>query len=442
MKLFTWFCIYFWTTIHLVCAETPFRICPVKVHDPNILWADGTWHAIRVASDQNVYLGLSTHSLEHSAVLVRFEPKSQKFTVVADMGEITSTPIGPEGYVPQGKIHTPIFEHKGKLYFGTHVGATSKRKATDKYKPYPGGRFLSYDLKTEKCRVLGSAPEREGLVTMAVDFERGKLYGLTDSSGFFLICDIQSGEVQNLGGTETEWMEDKRLEVAKHVRPCRYLGVDPETGKVYGSRKDGNIYCYDPATGELKDAGLNVRDGIVGKASEEARKNSMWRTIRYDAQTKSFYGVHHHTTSLFRFNPSTKVIEPIVRISPTTLREAESSKDASRLAFVLNPKRVIYHISHGPVVEVSGRGKGGQQAYLISYDLNKNVYKDHGALFWGDRRVIACDSLAEAEDETLFAIAAVEIVNPVKLEELRKVRGVGSSLPFERVLIEISPKGL
>ena len=80
---------------------------------------DGQWQGITVASDGNCYFGTSTHSSAHGAGFHRFDPETKTHTLLAE----DLTIILGEGNTPsqQGKIHSPIVEHDGWLYFTTHL---------------------------------------------------------------------------------------------------------------------------------------------------------------------------------------------------------------------------------------------------------------------------------------------------------------------------------
>ena len=80
---------------------------------------DGQWQGITVASDGNCYFSSSTHSKSHGAGFHKFDPITNKHTLLAE----DMTILCGEGSTlsQQGKIHSPIVESDGWLYFSTHL---------------------------------------------------------------------------------------------------------------------------------------------------------------------------------------------------------------------------------------------------------------------------------------------------------------------------------
>jgi hypothetical protein len=165
---------------------------------------DGQWQGITVASDGNCYFGSSTHSYRHGAGFFRFDPRTSEFTILADdlttvCGEdLTKTPS-------QGKIHSPIVEHNGWLYFTSHLSNYWK-EAIDRY---TGAHVLGIELATGRFRDFGIVrprysiysfinvdPVREALYVFSVPFaDEDKENG--DCRVYRI--DIPSGRMQALG---------------------------------------------------------------------------------------------------------------------------------------------------------------------------------------------------------------------------------------------------
>ena len=156
--------------------------------------------------------------------LFRYDPKTGEVKTVADIGKA----LGEDGTknIPQGKVHGDIFEHDGKLWFGTHVGLY-ERGGTKDHGPYPGGHFLSYDLKTGAFHDLGIGEPEEGLVTVAMDQERGRLYALTWPSAIFLYVDIQTNRKKTFGPAVVGHSYVNTVETGGVPRS---LAVDPRDG--------------------------------------------------------------------------------------------------------------------------------------------------------------------------------------------------------------------
>jgi len=165
---------------------------------------DGQWQGITVASDGNCYFGSSTHSYRHGAGFFRFDPRTRELTTLAeDMSiicgeDLTKTP-------PQGKIHSPIVEHDGWLYFTTHLSNYWK-EAIDRYS---GAHVIGYEMSTQRFRDFGIVHPRFSIYSFInVDPIRQVLYVFlvpfadqdqeTDGCHVYRI-DISTGKMQDLG---------------------------------------------------------------------------------------------------------------------------------------------------------------------------------------------------------------------------------------------------
>lgn len=165
---------------------------------------DGQWQGITVASDGNCYFGSSTHSYRHGAGFFRFDPRTRQLDVLADdmsaiCGEdVASTPS-------QGKIHSPIVEHDGWLYFTTHLSNYWK-EAIDRYS---GAHVLGYELASGRFRDFGIVRPRFSIYSFInVDPARQALYVFSvpfadedkEKEGCRIYrIDIPTGRIQSLG---------------------------------------------------------------------------------------------------------------------------------------------------------------------------------------------------------------------------------------------------
>ena len=104
-----------------------------------VKYFDGQWQGMIAASDGACYFGASTHSPQHGSSFFKFEPGSRKLTVLAeDMTRVCAE--DPTKTPPQGKIHSPIVEFDGWLYFTTHL-SNYWDAAMDKY---TGAHVIGY----------------------------------------------------------------------------------------------------------------------------------------------------------------------------------------------------------------------------------------------------------------------------------------------------------
>jgi len=391
----------------------------VKVHDPDMLWADCTYRALSATEDGKLFMGFTTHWMDLNAAVLSYDPATQTFAQPFDLGSVTGIKTGPDGELSQGKIHTPLFENDKVIYFGTGYGP-SDYKTHKQRKPYSGGCFVAFDQKSGEAKVVGRTPKMEGVMTLEPDFLRNCLYGITYPNGLLLRCDIATGEVANLGAIDDQFKKFEHM--ADFIDVVRCLVVHPDTGIVYGSRIDGTIWQYDPAKGKISEIGLNVKQGIVGEADKDALASSQWRMAVLSPDKEKIYATHQGTTSLFELNLKTKSITPLARLCTDADLNGKGNLRGSRLAFLLE-NGVIHHLTHGPVVKVDGHKLNPTyQAHYVTYDLATKKRIDHGPLMVaGDRRVCHADTLAILPDGRLFSLAWVETVDPARIEEMQSL---------------------
>jgi len=397
----------------------------VTVHDPGMLWADCTYRALSATEEGKLFMGFTTHWMDQNAAVLSYDPATQTFEQPFDLGVVTGTKTGPGGELSQGKIHTPLFEKDQVIYFGTSYGS-SAFKTHKQRKPYSGGCFVAFDQKSGEANVVGRAPKMEAIMTLEPDFPRNGLYAVTYPNGLLLRCDLGTGEVTRLGAVDDQFLKPKGM--AHFIDVTRCLVVHPDTGIVYGSRKDGTIWQYDPAEETIRETGLNTRQGIVGEADKSGLASSQWRMAVLSPDQEKIYATHQGTTSLFELNLKTKSITPLARLCADADLNSKGSLNGSRLAFLL-ADGMIHHLAHGPAVTVKGRELNPvYQAHYVTYDLATKQRTDYGPLMApGDRRVCHADTLATLPDGRLFSLAWVETVDPARIEEMKSM-AVGRKL--------------
>lgn len=214
---------------------------------------DGQWQGITVASDGNCYFSSSTHSTSHGAGFHKFNPVTKEHTVLAkDM-----TIICGEGHTlsQQGKIHSPIVEHDGWLYFQTHL-SNYWPKGIERY---TGAHVIGYELKSGRFRDFGVIKPRYSTYSaINIDPIRNKLYSFVvpfqdelkkkDGAHLYSI-DIETGEKQDLG-----------LVVKGNSAASFFFYVDHEGNcwftlwKLHSEYENdkGNLYVYRPSTGKIQ----------------------------------------------------------------------------------------------------------------------------------------------------------------------------------------------
>lgn len=165
---------------------------------------DGNWQGIATASDGACYFAASTHSPTRGAGFFRFHPDDHEFSVLAN--DITVVcGYDPEETTPQGKIHSPLVEHDGWIYFTTHL-ANYWDQAQD---TYPGSHVLGYEMATGNFRDFGVVRPRFTIYSsIQVDPVHNQLYvivvpmardDVAEDGTYLYRIDIASGNRENLG---------------------------------------------------------------------------------------------------------------------------------------------------------------------------------------------------------------------------------------------------
>ncbi len=404
--------------------------------------AHDTYNGISAASDGKIYYILSSDQYNVGGQMFVYDPQTDHIKFLGDLTEI----CGEKGLnlIAQGKSHVRFYERNGKLYFSTHIGYYQLIEGMDRlpvaapegYGLYSGGHFLSYDLATEKFEDLATAPNGEGVVSMTMDTERGHLYGISWPTGRFLHYDIDQDKlktfnrVSGLGEAGTPGDDFRSL--------CRSLFVVPETGTVYFSTAEGDVFSYNPTEDGLKklpEADLKI--DYFGKY-DPTRPGSMcynWRKIFWYKPENVAYGVHGNSGYLFKFDPKAESLEIVERItSLPSLRSGMFDQFSyGYLGFQLGPdQETIYYLTGGPIYIdgkrlrgeeqiAKGAAKGLENLHLITYNIPNGHYTDHGPVFYEDgNRPTYVNSIAVGGDGAVYALARIEYDGKI-IQDLIKI---------------------
>ena len=413
-----------------------------RIHDSGFPLAHDTYNGMGTASDGRIYYVLCSETFEVGAKMYVYDPAADATRFLGDLTEACGEAALKA--IPQGKSHVYFVESGGKLYFATHVGYYSIIDGMEKigippagYRPYPGGHFLAYDLKTGKFEELGLAPKGEGILTMNMDTRRGRLYGITWPSGYFIYRDLAKREVKNLG-TFAEQGENGKGPTYRTL--CRSLVVNPEDGSAYFSTGDGAILRYRHDTDSVETVqGEDLKKDYFGlyDPTSPGHMGYNWRMTLWYAPEKAIYGVHGNSGYLFRYEPAVNRIEVLDRITSLPSQRSGMFDQFSYgyLGFTLGPDgETIHYLTGGPVYQdgkrvkgkdstAMGESKGVENLHLITYDIPRRRYRDHGPIFLenGDRPAYV-NSIAVGKDGTVYTLCRIKR-NGKTVTDLISVKG-------------------
>ena len=384
-----------------------------------------SYNSMGTGSDGKIYYVLSSESYDVGAKMFCFDPHTKKIRLLGDITEA----CGEKGLkaIPQGKSHVNFVEAKGKLYFATHIGVYSVVDGRDTmgippegYKPYPGGHFLAYDLRSGGFEDLALNPNRDGIISATMDPKRGRLYGLTWPSGHFLRFDLTQRELRDLGP-----IPGQLPDVPVYRALCRSPIVNPEDGSVYFTTVDGLIlrYVFDRDALEIIQ-GEDMKKDYFGlyDPNQPGHMGYNWRQVLWYPPQRMIYGVHGNSGYLFRFNPRIPRIEVLDRITSEPSQRCGMFDQFSfgYLGLALGPDgQTIHYLTGGPIyidgkrvlgkaTTAKGEAKGLENLHLITWHIPTGKYTDHGPIFYenGDRPLYV-NSITLGEDGTVYSLGRV-----------------------------------
>jgi len=256
-----------------------------------------------------------------------------------------------------------------------------------------------------------------------MDRDRAHIYGISWPTGSFIHYDVDKNILKNLGQTSRKGEAGTPGDDFRSL--CRSLVVDPETGSVYFSTSEGDIFTYHPDKGIVqKLEGVDLRLDYFGKY-DFTRPGSMgynWRKVFWYGPEGVAYGVHGNSGYLFRFDPRKQKIEIVERLTSELSKKSGMFDQFSYgyLSFQLGPDgETIYYLTGGPIYvngqrlkgaeEIAkGAAKGLENLHLVTYNINKAVYKDHGPVFYENgERPLYVNSIAIDQAGEVYTLARI-----------------------------------
>lgn len=415
---------------------------PCAFFQPDFPNGDSNYHSLVSASDGKLYFSIDTHNTDYACRFYSFDPASKAVTEIAQM----DAPLGEDAHkeISQGKIHTPFYEHNGKLYFGTHIAFYADGlpgyDAGDK-PLYKGGHFMSYDLETGAFEDLARILPDEGLINVILDPNREVLYGLSWPSALLVSYEPKTGNLHSWGAVQGrgEWGHHPD----EWDRVCRTFALEPN-GNLYGSTMDGRIWRFEP---DVRPRPLKFIDGldlsrvIFSQSAAETLKGDFqhnWRVVTWNPATKSFFGIQWETAALFEFVPDQEYIRSLCDFRHEAYKGMPRNPEIGQLGFLLAPdNNTILYLINGPATTIPGRPDVQSGLYLLSYDIARGTMQNHGLVIGkDDRRPFFTESLAIGADDRLYSVAWTEVTEPSRREVIAKAREFGPE-ETERMVYEV-----
>ncbi len=383
-----WILLLFGASSLLMTQSAQAQVLRATVYNSHFPQAAGlgeSFNGMGVANDGTIYYVIDSRVHNIPGQMYSLNPQTRQITHIADLN--TATGQGDIKAVAQGKVHVDFVEDHGKLYFTTHLGYYNEssgieRRAVppDGYQPYPGGHFVSYDLRTGKFDSLAIAPHGEGIISFNMDGKRGRLYGLTWPSGDFLRFDLKSQQLKDFGSFFDEGEAGKIGSTYRAI--CRRIVVDPDSGSAYWTTGDGAIheYRYDSDTVATV-AEVNLRKDYFGQFDPSDYGMAYnWRAAVWNPNDHAIYGINGASGYLFRFDPVTRTIRVLQRLT-SEASQATGMFDKVKygyLGMALDVRNdVIYYLTGAPAPPGSRRDEG---SHLISYNIATEKYEDRGEI--------------------------------------------------------------
>jgi hypothetical protein len=224
---------------------------------------DGQWQGSIVAFDGNCYFASSSHGGRTGAMFFKYDPKAEKISVLCKDISAVCGETAPE-FNPHGKIHSPVSELDGWLYFGTHASYWGKGRK------YNGSHLIGYEMATGKFRDFGILKEGYDNYSGVVASAKGKcvyVYVVWPGEGdlkqpcYLYRVDLPGGEKHQVA----------ELAPGGYGAAIFYLYADNE-GNCWLPEPEGVLVKYDRARDKVE----RIPDAIPVKGKDRSRSEWMF----------------------------------------------------------------------------------------------------------------------------------------------------------------------
>jgi hypothetical protein len=277
---------------NFVVSTTPpsvdvYLISGLPEADKETLWS--SWGNGCLASNGKYYFAIGDHrGYDGDSYVYEYDPQKGSLEKIIDIADAIGQKKGDYGH---GKIHAPIYEYQGALYFATYWG---KEKLVEEAAEhgYIGSILFRFDLKTRKLENLGAIAPGFGLPNSILDSSRGLLYFYAVKKGDVVAYDLKNRTVKWKGGSEYTaefrsfmlardgkvYFTDSKGRISFYdpnknaaaqtslILPgkentLRAASLAMSDGRIFGMTHDGHLFEFNPTKLTLKDLGPNFLEG-------------------------------------------------------------------------------------------------------------------------------------------------------------------------------------
>ncbi len=201
--------------------------------------------------------------------------------------------------------------------------------------------------------------------------------------------------------------------------------MNNDDGSAYFSVSTGDLFRYDCAQDAVVPVkGDDLRKDYFGQydPTSAGHMGYNWRQTFYRPAEWMIYGVHGNSGYLFRFDPTRARVEVLERLTSEVSQRSGMFDQFSYgyLSFAVGPDgKTIYYLTGDPIYEdgrrvagktstAMGEAKGLENLHLITCDIPKRRYRDHGAIFYENgQRPLYVNSIAVGRDATVYFLARI-----------------------------------
>ena len=353
---------------------------------------DSMWSGIYTAKSGKIYIGLCTHA--DAANFYEFNPLTENMKHIADL-TIFKGERG-KGIRTSGKIHVSFVEDKdGNIYFGDFCEDNGPECIDPS--SYEGAHWFKYDPETGKLINIGLISRNSGLLGMAVDRRRERLYGLAEDGHLYMFDLNQKITVDK--GRVDDW------------DICRTIAADDQ-GNIYGAFPVNRIWKYNPEndrTYDLQHVRIPNDSRIFPRTMSNPKidRKTLWRILEWKPDEKVFYGITNSDSRLFRFDPKAGEEGEMEALSlmcaDRYLHDDPRKIPIATLAFTI-AKDKIYYAPVTVAFDYSAESwdvrderkftakitqkQRPPRSVLVEYDLKTNTRREIGLMETEDRRAV------------------------------------------------------